>query len=83
MQTHPTRTTALPSPPPRGTQVDELGTEAAAATAVVMLRSMILPANELLLKFDRPFAFFITHDPSGLALFAGEVQRPDEWRQGA
>ena len=53
-------------------QVDEEGTEAAAATAaVVKLRCM--PA---IFRADRPFLFFIRDAATGLVLFAGRVTDP-------
>lgn len=62
-------------------KVDEQGTEAAAATAVVMVRSaFIRPPPELFVRFDRPFIFSIVHEPSGLALFTGEVYKPEKWK---
>ncbi|PSC75539.1 ase inhibitor I4 serpin [Micractinium conductrix] len=63
-------------------KVDEAGTEAAAATAVVMMRAaMPLPREEIELRFDRPFVFAVVHRESGLALFSGEVHRPEAWKQ--
>ena len=58
-------------------KVDEEGTEAAAATAVVMTRAAFGPSSELEVRFDRPFFFAVVHEPSGLALFAGQVHRPE------
>lgn len=56
-------------------KLDEQGTEAAAATAVVVgLTSAPLEAAELVL--DRPFLFLIRHDPTGEILFAGVVANP-------
>lgn len=55
-------------------EVDEEGTVAAAATAVMMVRSMPLPAQELI--FDRPFAFIIRHDATQLPAFVGIVNDP-------
>ncbi len=55
--------------------VDEKGTEAAAATAVVMgLTSM--PANSIELKIDRPFLFLIQDRTTGEILFLGRVINP-------
>ncbi|MBM3153454.1 MAG: serpin family protein [Chloroflexi bacterium] len=55
--------------------VDEKGTEAAAATAVIMtLTSM--PMRELELTIDRPFFFLIRDLSSGQILFAGRVLNP-------
>jgi len=55
--------------------VDEAGTEAAAATAVIMqARSMPRPSPEF--RADRPFLFFIHERASGSILFAGRVMDP-------
>lgn len=62
------------------TKVDEKGTEAAAATGIVMVTS--IPANppkEVEVRFDRPFAFAVVSKAQGLALFVGEVWKPEEW----
>ena len=57
--------------------VDEEGTEAAAATAVIMdLASAMLP--DVSLTVDRPFIFMIRDLPSGQILFAGRVLNPGE-----
>jgi serpin B len=57
--------------------VDEKGTEAAAATAVVMqLESAIMQA--IVLTIDRPFIFLIQDKPSGAILFMGRVLDPTE-----
>ena len=54
--------------------VDEHGTEAAAATAVILtLRG--LPDSPVLFTVDRPFIFFI-RDTTGLLLFVGQVVDP-------
>ncbi|KAG2501612.1 hypothetical protein HYH03_000117 [Edaphochlamys debaryana] len=57
-------------------EVDEEGTVAAAATAIMMTRAMPMPAPELV--FDRPFAFIIKHKPTGLPAFVGVVSDPSE-----
>jgi serpin B len=60
-------------------ELDEKGTEAAAATAVVMgKRSMAPPPPEkpIELKADRPFLFAIQHAGSGACLFFGRVSDP-------
>ena len=63
-------------------KVDEKGTEAAAATAAIMMKSaMMRPPPELFVKFDRPFVFSVVHEESGLALFTGEVYKPEEWKK--
>jgi len=55
-------------------KVDEKGTEAAAATAIVAgVTSMPEPAS---LVLDRPFLFLIQHQPSAEVLFAGIVADP-------
>jgi serpin B len=55
-------------------KVDERGTEAAAATAIVVgATSMPEPAS---LVLDRPFLFLIHHQSSGEVLFAGIVADP-------
>ena len=55
-------------------KVDEKGTEAAAATAVVMRpTAVMLPAKSF--AVDRSFLFFI-HDASGNVLFAGRIADP-------
>jgi serpin B len=55
-------------------KVDEKGTEAAAATAIVVgATSMPEPAT---LVLDRPFLFLIQHQTSGEILFAGIVANP-------
>ena len=59
---------------------DEEGTEAAAATAVVMVRSM-LAAPELF-HADHPFLFGVRHGPSGAWLFLGRVGTPAVWKGG-
>jgi serpin B len=55
--------------------VDEEGTEAAAATAVIVgLESM--PPEPIPLVIDRPFLFVIEHQPTGTILFMGRVLQP-------
>ena len=56
--------------------VDEDGTEAAAATAVV-LDGLAIVKDPIPVAFDRPFLFFI-QDKTGLALFAGHVVDPTQ-----
>ena len=55
--------------------VDEKGTEAAAATAVIMELAMALPAGNVL-TIDRPFIFLIRDTVSGQILFVGRVVNP-------
>jgi serpin B len=55
--------------------VDESGTEAAAATAVVMV-TMSLPSNVATVTIDRPFIFLIRDIQTGTILFVGRVMNP-------
>ncbi|HWO25107.1 MAG TPA: serpin family protein [Kofleriaceae bacterium] len=57
-------------------KVDEKGTEAAAATAVVMPKAGAAPRPVPELKADHPFLFFIVDKASGLVLFMGRVAEP-------
>jgi serpin B len=57
-------------------KVDENGTEAAAATAVVMGIKSALPEEPISLVIDRPFLFLIRHEPTGTILFMGRVVEP-------
>ena len=54
--------------------VDEKGTEAAAATAVVMARGGI--SHEPVFRADHPFVFMIKDNRSGSVLFMGKVCNP-------
>ncbi len=59
--------------------VDEKGTEAAAATAVVMMELSARfekPKEPIHVKVDRPFIYAIQHVPSGACLFIGRVTDP-------
>ncbi len=58
-------------------KVDEKGTEAAAATAVVMMGRSARP-RPLVFKADRPFLFLIRHEKTGMILFLGRVTEPKE-----
>ena len=55
--------------------VDEKGTEAAAATAVVM-RAGSMPAEPVTMRVDRPFLFALRDVPTGAILFLGRVGDP-------
>ncbi len=58
-------------------KVDEEGTEAAAATAVVVAsRGAARPVPPVVVRADRPFAFAIVHRASGTILFLGRVLDP-------
>ena len=59
--------------------LDEKGTEAAAATAVVMMRAMAAAgprAEPIEVKVDHPFLFAIQHRASGACVFLGHVADP-------
>ncbi len=55
--------------------VNEQGTEAAAATAVGMTMSC-MPPPPVDFRADRPFLFLIRHNPSGAILFLGRLAEP-------
>lgn len=55
--------------------VDEKGTEAAAATAVVMWTTGA-PVEPVALRVDRPFLFALRDVPTGALLFLGRVSDP-------
>jgi serpin B len=54
--------------------VDEAGTEAAAATAVIVARAAPEPPKEV--TVDRPFVFMIRDIETGAILFLGHVVNP-------
>jgi len=56
--------------------VDEKGTEAAAASAVVMEASAAFGEQPVVLTVDRPFIFLIRDQSSGAILFAGRLLNP-------
>jgi serpin B len=58
--------------------VDEKGTEAAAATAAVVMRATAMRQTSppIEVKVDRPFLYAIQHVPSGACLFLGRVTDP-------
>jgi serpin B len=53
--------------------LDEDGTEAAAATAVIGVGTSlpITPPTKVVLTIDKPFVFFIRDDRTGTVLFTG------------
>jgi serpin B len=55
--------------------VSETGTEAAAATAVVMA-TFSIPPEPTAFTVDRPFLFVIRHNETGVVLFIGQVVNP-------
>jgi len=56
--------------------VDEQGTEAAAATAVIIGVTSAMPEEPITLVVDRPFLFMIRHQPTNTILFMGRVTQP-------
>jgi len=61
--------------------VDEEGTEAAAATAVVMGETAAPePKEPMVLTIDRPFTFWLRDRATGTVIFAGRVNDPSTTR---
>ena len=56
-------------------EVNEEGTEAAAATAVVIKYRCLLRQKTPVFRADRPFIFMITDDETGLHPLHGESER--------
>ena len=58
--------------------VEEQGTEAAAATGIVLSTFAVMahPNEPVEVRVDRPFLFAIQHIPSGACLFLGRVTDP-------
>ncbi len=57
--------------------LNEKGTKAAAATAVIMLeKSAPMPSDYFVFKANRPFLYFIRDNKTGLILFMGIMQNP-------
>ena len=56
--------------------VDEVGTEAAAATGVVMRTTSLMVGEPKPFKVDHPFLFLIRDTKRGRLLFAGRVVDP-------
>ncbi|PZX58181.1 serpin family protein [Algoriphagus chordae] len=61
-------------------EVDEKGTEAAAATIVEVVELVSLPPNKdaVVFTLDRPFIFFIQEKHSGAILFMGKLENPNQ-----
>ncbi|MGO9916444.1 MAG: serpin family protein [Isosphaeraceae bacterium] len=57
-------------------EVEETGTEAAAATGVVMKRATAIAQPTKVFRADRPFLFLIRDNRSGSILFLGRLVRP-------
>ncbi|ASB48275.1 serpin family protein [Alkalitalea saponilacus] len=56
-------------------EVDERGTEAAAATSIGFITTSMPPATPEF-RVDRPFVFTINEKSSGAVLFAGKIENP-------
>ncbi|MHB8134537.1 MAG: serpin family protein [Anaerolineaceae bacterium] len=56
--------------------VDEAGTEAAAATASLMLGKGFDPSEPVKITLNRPFLFLIRDNTSGSILFLGQITNP-------
>jgi serpin B len=60
-------------------EVKEEGAEAAAATAVIMTRAVLLPqTTEPTVVFDRPFLCAICDDATGAIVFLGAIYHPEK-----
>jgi serpin B len=57
-------------------EVDEKGTEAAAATAILAESTSAPAAPPRAVKVNRPFAFFLQDVPTQAVIFAGHVTNP-------
>ncbi len=58
-------------------EVDEVGTEAAAATVVEIVERVSLPSGPTHITLDQPFIFFIQEKHSGAILFMGKLGNPE------
>lgn len=59
-------------------EVGEEGTEAAAATAVIMMKTSLMPQQKDAIEFraDRPFIYLIKDNNSGAVIFIGKYAKP-------
>lgn len=57
-------------------EVNEEGTEAAAATGIVMNITSVQPETIKIFRADHPFLFFIMEENYGLVLFIGKITNP-------
>ncbi len=57
--------------------VDEVGAEAAAVTAVMMVGMSARPMEKKVMTLDRPFIYAITNNLTGEILFIGKVGNPE------
>jgi serpin B len=59
--------------------VTESGAEAAAVTAIAMMRSSLPAPHEVkVMTVDRPFLFVLAEKKSGSILFIGKVENPKQ-----
>lgn len=59
---------------------DERGTEAAAASSTIFVKSVQIPQEVIPFHANRPFSFLIWEKTSGIPLFQGQVASPTPWR---
>ena len=59
-------------------EIDEGGTEAAAATGILVIRSLVRSTLNLSFNCNRPFVFLINDKRSKEVLFAGVYRGPDQ-----
>lgn len=59
-------------------EVDEKGSEAAAATIVEVMELTSMPTGPSILVLDKPFIFFIQEKHSGAILFMGKLSDPSQ-----
>lgn len=57
-------------------EVMEDGTEAAAASAIAMLKASAPPRQSEVFRVDRPFLFYLVDDATGAILFQGRIVDP-------
>jgi serpin B len=57
-------------------EVNEEGTEAAAATGVSMIKTTSMPTPPIIFNANRPFVFMINEEKTGNILFLGRVLNP-------
>ena len=58
--------------------VNEAGTEAAAATAVIMELTAAMPETVTIIHLDHPFIYFVRDIQNGSILFAGRLVNPNQ-----
>jgi serpin B len=58
--------------------VDEVGTEAAAVTSIMVGATAFIEETTPPIVFDRPFIFMLADDASGSVLFLGVLKDPSQ-----